>query len=51
MISVAKMHIHKGSIWACWDKDAPSWDDYMGDMKLFLDGFLDGRMVSRGRLR
>ncbi len=42
MISVAKMHIHKGSIWACWDKDAPSWDNYMGDMKLFLDGFLDG---------
>jgi phenylpropionate dioxygenase-like ring-hydroxylating dioxygenase large terminal subunit len=42
LVSVAKMHIHKGSVWACWDKDAPDWDDYMGDMKLFLDGFLDG---------
>jgi hypothetical protein len=35
------MHIYKGTVWACWDKNAPDWDDYMGDMKLFLDGFLD----------
>src|SRR5687768_15345745 len=41
LISVPKMHIYKGSVWGCWDEKAPSWDDYVGDMKLFLDGFLD----------
>ncbi len=42
LISVPRMHIYKGSVWACWDKDVPDWDDYMGDMKLFLDNFLEG---------
>jgi len=41
LVEVPKMHVYNGSVWACWDKDAPSWDDYVGDMKPFLDGFLD----------
>ncbi len=43
LISVPKMHIYKGLIWACWDKDAPDWDDYMGDMRICLDDMLDSR--------
>ena len=42
LISVPKMHVYKGSVWACWDKDAPEWDEYMGDMKMFLDVVFDG---------
>ena len=42
LIPVPKMHIYKGSVWACWDKDAPEWDEYMGDMKIYLDMLLEG---------
>ena len=37
LISVPKMHVYKGSVWACWDKDAPEFDEYLGGMKPFLD--------------
>ena len=43
LIHVPQMKNYKGSIWACWDKDAPSWDDYMGGMRIFLDDLLDYR--------
>ena len=52
---VPKMHVYKGSVWACWDKGAPEWDEYMGGMKVLLDGVFDaedgepgGRMVFGG---
>ncbi|MBL4721759.1 MAG: Rieske 2Fe-2S domain-containing protein [Alphaproteobacteria bacterium] len=34
---------YKGSIWASWDPDAPAFEDYLGDMKLYLDTALDHR--------
>jgi len=37
LISVPKMHNYRGSIWACWDKDAPDFEEYLGDMKYRLD--------------
>lgn len=39
---------YKGSIWASWDPDAPSFEDYLGDMKLYLDTALDHRDGSPG---
>ena len=43
LIQVAQMINYKGSIWATWDPDAPSWDAYIGGMKVFLDVMLDHR--------
>lgn len=34
---------YKGTIWANWDPDAPSLEDYLGDMRLYLDAALDHR--------
>src|SRR5262249_174467 len=42
LVHVPKMHVYKGSIWACWDPEAPDWDAYMGDMKLYLDALFEG---------
>lgn len=42
------MYIYKRSIWATWDKNAPQFLDYLGDMKMFLDLALDGRDGSAG---
>lgn len=42
LIYVPKMHIYKGSVWASWDKEAPDFDEYMGDMRYFLDSVFDG---------
>ncbi len=39
---------YKGSIWASWDKDAPDFLEYIGDMKLYLDAALDHRDGSEG---
>jgi phenylpropionate dioxygenase-like ring-hydroxylating dioxygenase large terminal subunit len=39
---------YKGSIWANWDPDAPAFEDYLGDMKLYLDTALDHRDGSPG---
>ena len=43
-----QMYIYKRSIWATWDKNAPQFLDYLGDMKMFLDLALDGRDGSAG---
>ena len=43
LVSVPKVHNYKGSIWACWDKNAPDFLDYLGDMKLHLDLLFDHR--------
>ena len=43
LIQVAQLANYKGSIWATWDPQAPSFFDYLGDMKIFLDAVLDHR--------
>ena len=48
LIEVPQMFNYKGSIWASWDKNAPSFLDYTGDMRMFLDTLLDGRDGSEG---
>lgn len=39
---------YKGSIWANWDPEAPPLEDYLGDMRRYLDVALDGRDGSPG---
>ncbi|AZG09199.1 aromatic ring-hydroxylating dioxygenase subunit alpha [Pigmentiphaga sp. H8] len=46
--AVAKLVNYKGTIWATWDENAPSFEDYLGDMKLYLDFALDHRDGSAG---
>ena len=43
LVEVPKMVNYKGTIWACWDKDAPSFEEYMGGMLMYLDAVLDHR--------
>ncbi len=50
LVAVPKMKNYKGSIWACWDKDAPEWEDYIGDMRYFIDGHIDGSDGSPGEI-
>src|SRR5947207_648774 len=41
LIEVARMENYKGTIWAAWDAAAPSFLDYVGGYKLYLDLLLD----------
>jgi len=41
LVAVPKMHNYKGLIFACWDKNAPDFIDYLGDMSLYLDDMID----------
>jgi phenylpropionate dioxygenase-like ring-hydroxylating dioxygenase large terminal subunit len=41
LIHVPQMVNYKGTIWACWDPEAPSFSDYLGDYVQFLDHLLD----------
>ena len=43
LIEVAQMANYKGSLWATWDKNAPSLADYLGDQTRYLDVLLDAR--------
>src|ERR1700759_3474059 len=43
LVSVARLHNYKGSIWAPWDKEAPDFITYLGDAKIHLDQALDCR--------
>jgi len=43
LIEVARLENYKGTIWATWDRDAPSFTDYLGAAKLHLDFTLDCR--------
>ena len=43
LVSVAKLAIYKGTVWATWDKDAPDFITYLGDAKIHLDQALDCR--------
>ncbi|MBM3939291.1 MAG: aromatic ring-hydroxylating dioxygenase subunit alpha [SAR202 cluster bacterium] len=39
----ARMFNYKGTIWACWDKTAPDFMEYLGSMAFYMDDVLDGR--------
>jgi len=41
LIEVAQLANYQGSIWATWDASAPSFLDYLGGMKFYLDLALD----------
>ncbi len=43
LVEVAQLANYKGTIWATWDKTAPSFNEFMGDMLFYLDDLLDGR--------
>ena len=38
---VARIESYKGLIFGCWDEDVPSLDEYLGDMKWYIDLMLD----------
>ena len=42
LISVPKMVNHNGAIFATWDKEAPDFYEYMGDMIKFFDSVIAG---------
>lgn len=48
LVRVPNLVNYKGSIWASWDADAPPFEDYLGDMKRYLDLALDHRDGSSG---
>jgi phenylpropionate dioxygenase-like ring-hydroxylating dioxygenase large terminal subunit len=39
----ARSETYKGLVFATWDEDAPSLEEYLGDMRLVLDAMLDCR--------
>ena len=41
LINVAQLVNYKGAIFATWDPTAPSFEDYLGDMRMYLDILLD----------
>lgn len=43
LIEVARMAEYKGTIWATWDPNAPSFDEYLGGAREHLDLVLDAR--------
>ncbi len=50
LISVPKMANYHGSIWACWDKDAPDFLDYLGGMDAYLAPEFESREGEPGGL-
>lgn len=40
---VAQVANYKGTIWATWDPNAPSFLNYLGGMRIYLDSLLDHR--------
>ena len=41
LIEVPKLCIYKGTVWANWDEHAPSFEEYLGGYKTYLDFLLD----------
>ncbi len=41
LVEVAQMANYRGWVWANWDKEAPSLEDYLGDMKIYFDIMTD----------
>ena len=50
LISVPKMANYHGSIWACWDKDAPDFLDYLGGMDSYLAALFESKDGEPGGL-
>ena len=50
LVEVAQIHNFKGTIWATWDPKAPSFDEYVGDMKQFMGMFLSKPDGTEGEL-
>jgi phenylpropionate dioxygenase-like ring-hydroxylating dioxygenase large terminal subunit len=42
LVEVAQICLYKGTVWATWDKEAPSFRDYIGAFMPYLDQTLDG---------
>lgn len=42
-VRVPRVVSYKGLVFGCWDEAAPELEEYLGDMKWYLDGFLDRR--------
>ncbi len=38
---VARMASYKGWVWATWDSEAPAFEDYLGDMRIYFDLMTD----------
>lgn len=47
-LKAARVKTYKGTIWATWDHDAPSLEEYLGSMLLWLDSALDHRNGESG---
>ena len=41
LVEVAQTCVHKGTVWATWDKDAPPFLEYLGDFARYLDQMFD----------
>ncbi len=41
LVEVAQLCVHKGAVWATWDKAAPPFLEYLGDFVFYLDQTLD----------
>lgn len=41
LVRCPKIVNYKGTIWASWDENVVSFEEYLGDMRLFLDAALD----------
>jgi phenylpropionate dioxygenase-like ring-hydroxylating dioxygenase large terminal subunit len=42
LVEVAQLARYKGTVWATWDPAAPSFAEYLGDFRCYLDLTLDG---------
>ena len=43
LVEVAQLSIYAGHVFATWDAQAPSLEDYLGDMRWYLDSYLNRR--------
>ena len=48
LVEVAQLRRYKGTVWASWDSAAPSFFDYLGDFRRYLDLTLDSWDGSEG---
>jgi phenylpropionate dioxygenase-like ring-hydroxylating dioxygenase large terminal subunit len=48
LVEVAQLACYKGTVWATWDPKAPSFVEYLGDFRCYLDLTLDGWDGSEG---
>ena len=41
LVEVARMQLHKGTVWATWDPEAPDFLEYIGDNQYGIDLWID----------